>query len=136
MPLLDVSVIICTHNPRRDYFQRVLHGLRTQTLALDRWELLLVDNASDTNLADTWNLTWHPNARHVRENRLGLTHARLTGFRESVGSVIVYIDDDNLAHPDYLRAAKEAIDKDSSLGACAGKVIGEYEVPLPIWLSH
>jgi glycosyltransferase involved in cell wall biosynthesis len=103
---------------------------------LNRWEILLVDNASDTNLADTWDLTWHPKARHVREDRLGLIHARLSGFRASVGSIIIYIDDDNVAHSDYLRIAKKAMDEDHSLGACGGRVIAEFETGPPAWLSQ
>ena len=44
--MLDASVIICAHNPRSDYFARILDGLRNQTLPLHKWELLIVDNAS------------------------------------------------------------------------------------------
>jgi glycosyltransferase involved in cell wall biosynthesis len=134
--MLDVSVIICTHNPRADYLRRVLEGLRSQELALDEWELLLVDNASDTKLSESWDITWHPNARHVREERLGLTYARLAGFRASVGPVLVYIDDDNVPHRDYLRIAKKALDEDRSLGACGGKVIAEFETVPPPWLKQ
>jgi glycosyltransferase involved in cell wall biosynthesis len=45
-----VSVIICTHNPRRDYLQRTLEALRRQTLSKDLWELLVVDNNSQPEL--------------------------------------------------------------------------------------
>ena len=62
-----VSVIICTHNPRPDAFRRVLDSLAAQTLPKAQWELLLVDNASDVRLEPRWPLSWHSNARHVRE---------------------------------------------------------------------
>jgi hypothetical protein len=29
------------------------------SLSKDRWELILVDNASQKTLEDEWNLTWH-----------------------------------------------------------------------------
>ena len=45
-PMVAVSVAICTHNPRRDYLRRALAALEAQTLARDRWELVMVDNAS------------------------------------------------------------------------------------------
>lgn len=98
----DCSVILCTHNPRRDYLIRALGSIMAQTLPMDRWELLLVDNASEERLDSSWDLSWHPNARHVREDELGLTAARLRGIRESEAKVLVYVDDDNVLSPDYI----------------------------------
>jgi glycosyltransferase involved in cell wall biosynthesis len=103
----QVSVIICSLNPRPDYFGRVLESLRAQTLATDQWELLLVDNASDRPLADSWDLSWHPHHRKVREEEQGLTPARLRGIKESEGQLIVFVDDDNLPASDYLERALE-----------------------------
>src|SRR5262245_54996167 len=65
-----VSTILCTHNPRSNYLGRVLEALCAQTLPLNQWELLLVDNASRQPIAPAWNLSWHPHARHVHEDRL------------------------------------------------------------------
>src|SRR5262249_22321676 len=129
-------VIICTHNPRRDYLRRVLDALRNQSLSKDRWELLLVDNASEKALTDEWDLKWHPHARHVREARLGLTFARVCGFRESVGETIVYVDDDNVLDSNYLGYARQALTEDASLGVCGGKVIGEFEKSPPEWFDR
>ena len=80
----DISVVLCTHNPRADYLDRVLVGLRRQTLSFQRWALLLIDNASNEPLANRFDIGWHPNGRHVREDELGLTPARLRGIAESV----------------------------------------------------
>ena len=134
--MIELSVIICTHNPRRDYLRRVLDALRNQSLSKDRWELLLVDNASQKALAEEWDLTWHPHARHVREARLGLTFARVRGFRESIGEIIVYVDDDNVLDSNYLRYAQQVLAEDASLGACGGKVIGEFETSPPEWFGR
>jgi glycosyltransferase involved in cell wall biosynthesis len=78
----NLSVIICTHNPRHDYLRPVLDGLGRQTLPLNQWELLLVDNASKENLAERFDLSWHPHAHQIREHELGLTPARLRGIGE------------------------------------------------------
>ena len=101
----DISVVICTHNPRRDHLSRALEGLARQTLPRDRWELILVDNASDTRVAEACDLTWHARARHVREDQIGLTPARLRGIAEASGELIVFVDDDNVLAPDYLEQA-------------------------------
>ncbi len=103
----QISVIICSLNPRPDYFGRVLESLRAQTLATDQWELLLVDNASDRPLADSWDLSWHPHHLKLREEEQGLTPARLRGIKESEGQLIVFVDDDNLLASDYLERALE-----------------------------
>lgn len=99
------SVVICAHNPRTDYLGRVLDALKGQTLAKEDWELLLIDNASAEPLVDEWDLSWHPFGRHIREEELGLTHARLRGIREARGRLLVFVDDDNVLAQNYLETA-------------------------------
>ena len=36
------SIIICSNNPRPDYLRRTLSALELQTLARERWELLMI----------------------------------------------------------------------------------------------
>jgi glycosyltransferase involved in cell wall biosynthesis len=128
-----ISVIICTHNPRPDFFRETLNALERQTHPRDGWELLLVDNASRTPLAGEWSLAWHPQARHLREERLGLTAARLCGIREARGEVFVFVDDDNLLAPDYL-ATVAAMARDwPMLGVWGGQIKGRFEAPPPAW---
>src|SRR5215471_6911608 len=100
--MTDVSVIIRSHNPRPDYLRRVLDALRNQDLSRDRWELLLVDNASDFCLARSFDISWHPYARHVVETELGGAAALRCGIRESRSDLLVVVDDDNIVNPDYL----------------------------------
>ena len=102
--MFAISVIICSHNPRAPYLRRVLDALRAQTLPAKDWELLLIDNASGEPLAGQFDLAWQPNARHVRENKIGLTPARLRGIAESKGDLLVFVDDDNVLRADYLQA--------------------------------
>src|SRR4030095_1866009 len=100
-----LSVAICTHNPRADYFARTLDGLRAQTLSRNEWELLIVDNASAPPLAP--DLSWHPRGRIVREERAGLTPARTCAIRSTIADLIVFVDDDNVLAPDYLALCLE-----------------------------
>ncbi len=126
--MLDISVIICTHNPRLDYLRRALGALQAQTLARERWELLLVDNASTERLADVVDLNWHPHARHVREEQIGLTPARLRGIKESKGDLLVFVDDDNLLSTDFLETAGTIALEYSYLGVFgAGILEPEFE---------
>jgi len=127
---MQTSVIICTHNPRPEYLRRTLDALRRQTLALSGWELLLVDNASREKLSDTWDLSWHPNSRHVREDELGLTPARLRGIKEARGNTLVFVDDDNLLAPNFLEQVQGVIACNPHLGVFgAGSLEAEFEAP-------
>ena len=73
---ITISVVICSHNPKPAYINRVLEALKSQTLSLSDWELLLVDNASQHPLANQFDLSWHPNGRHILESQLGTVFAR------------------------------------------------------------
>lgn len=104
--MAEISVIICTHNPRKEYFVRTLDALRAQTMAMEDWELLIIDNASDIPLtSDEWSLEWHPKGRHIRESELGLGPARRRGMREAQSDLLVFVDDDNVLAADYLENA-------------------------------
>jgi glycosyltransferase involved in cell wall biosynthesis len=128
-----LSVIICAHNPRQDYIERVLAALRAQTLPVAHWELLLIDNASQHALAERFDLSWHPAARHLDERKLGLTEARLCGVNEAKGEVLVFADDDNVLAPNYLEIANEIAARYAFLGAWGGTMEPEFETTPPAW---
>lgn len=129
----NVSVIICTHNPRRDYLELVLQALKVQTLPIEQWELLLIDNASEQVLSSEVDLSWHPQSRHIREEQLGLTPARLRGIQEATTETLVFVDDDNVLDLDYLEVALQ-ISKDwLMIGAWGGQIRPEFEELPPDW---
>ncbi|MDD5349309.1 MAG: glycosyltransferase [Chthoniobacteraceae bacterium] len=129
----ELSVILCAHNPRADYLRRTLDALQAQSLPRGRWEFLLVDNRSEPPLANAWDLAWHPNGRHLREEELGLTPARLAGIRAARGELLVFVDDDNVLAPDYLENALALAREWPRLGAWGGSCRGEFEEPPPEW---
>lgn len=130
-----LSVIICTYNPRRNYLERVLQCLQSQTLNVTEWELILVDNASAVPLMFNWNLAWHPHGRIVREETLGLTPARLRGFQEAKGEWLLFVDDDNLLDVNYLAQVDQIAQQFSQLGAFGGKSLPEFESSPPGWAT-
>ena len=76
-----------------------------------------------------------PSVRVVREDKLGLTHARVRGFQEAKGEIVVMVDDDNVLKPDYLERAVEILEKNPELGAIGGKALPEFEIEPPEWLK-
>jgi glycosyltransferase involved in cell wall biosynthesis len=132
--MLSLSVVIPTHSPRLELLRRTMAGLRSQTLPLDQWQLLLVDNASHEPLVADW-VAWHPRGRLIREPRLGLTHARLRGLAESNGELLVWVDDDNVLAPDYLERMLRAFVQHPELGAAGGVSEACVLGPVPSWFK-
>ncbi len=128
-----ISVAICTYNPRPDYLSRVLNALRAQKLPPSEWELLIIDNASTTPVADRVDLGWHPLARVIVEPELGVAHARIRAMREFGGDLLIFFDDDNVMAEDYLQRCAELFAERPDLGAISGCLMPEYEVPPPAW---
>lgn len=128
-----LSVILCTHNPRADYLARCLEALRLQTLSLNAWEFVVIDNRSDEPVADRVDLSWHPVANIVREETPGLTAARLRGIRESRRDLLVFVDDDNVLDRDFLEVAQCTMDSRPFLGSWSGQCRPEFEQQPPEW---
>ena len=157
---MKISAIVCTHNPRPHYLRRVLGALNNQTLDKGQWELLLIDNASTAPLRGrmrheaegvrhtaigeglggedqaTFDVSWHPCGRIIREDKVGLTHARLRGIDEAKGELVVFIDDDNVLAPDYFERCVDIAGTWPKLGVWGGSVAGEFEVPPPEWIKR
>lgn len=129
-----ISLIICAHNPRKDYLCRTLHALQGQSLPKDQWELLLIDNASIETLQGNWDLSWHPHSRHLLERELGLTPARLRGIREAKGEILVFVDDDNILPENYLQFVVGISKEYPFLGAWGGGCEPEFEMSPPDWI--
>lgn len=130
---LKISVIICTHNPRSDYFDRTLDALRAQSLPGNQWEMLVVDNASKEPVQGCFDFSWHPNVRSVREEKLGLTPARLRGIAESGGDLLVFVDDDNVLDADYLEKALHVAVERPFLGSWSGQCRPGFEQQPDEW---
>jgi glycosyltransferase involved in cell wall biosynthesis len=130
---VKASVIICTRNPRPDFLAQVFAALKRQTLPASAWELLVVDNASSTPLPPRLDLSWHPSPRIVREETLGLTHARLRGIAETTGDVLVFVDDDNVLDAHYVEQALAIAEKDPRIGSWGGNMHAQFEQPPPEW---
>ena len=137
-PTPALTVIVCTHNPRADCIGETLDSLRNLAAPVDgsAWELIVVDNASREPLEGRLDLSWHPDARVVREDRLGLSHARVRSFREARGEILLYVDDDNILGTQYLLEVIAAFAANPQLGAVGGRVLPRYEVDPPAWFHE
>ncbi|MFA5058246.1 MAG: glycosyltransferase [Opitutaceae bacterium] len=134
---MELSVIIPAHNPDAGRLRRTLQGLQAQTLPADRWETVIVDNASTPAIVAV-GLTdiSPPNLRIVAETQLGLTWARQRGFLEAQGKILVLVDDDNVLAADYLEQVLALFATHPRVGALGGKSLPEFPGPAPTWTEE
>jgi glycosyltransferase involved in cell wall biosynthesis len=135
-PLMNVSVIVCTYNPDAGRLAQSINGLRRQTLAMENWELIIVDNNSDNKALATIDLSWHPWAYIMLEPRQGLTYSRIGGFKKATGEIIVMVDDDNVLDKDYLQEMINIFSRYPKLGAAGGKSLPLFTVTPPAWIKE
>jgi glycosyltransferase involved in cell wall biosynthesis len=127
MPL--VSVVIRAHNPRPTYLGRALDSLRMQTLPTSQWDFLLIDNAPTSALSSARDISWHPNGRRILEKEIGVS-SRRRAIKEAASDLIVFVDDDNVLDPGYLRRVVEIKADWPFLGVWgSGSIVPDFEAP-------
>jgi glycosyltransferase involved in cell wall biosynthesis len=94
--------------------------------------LLLIDNASNNGICESLDFSWHPKHRLVREDRLGLTWARLRAISETCSEILLFLDDDNLIDECYAENLLNLAGDYSKVGCFgAGRIVPEFEVDPP-----
>lgn len=131
-----LTVAICTHN-RADYLDKALHSLAGQTAPASRYEVLVIDNASTDRTPDVVRAWQQRDAaiRCVREERLGLSHARNRALDEARATRIAYLDDDAIAAPEWVERLLQAFETNRPTPAAVGGPVRPiWEAERPDWL--
>ena len=134
---MDATVVVPTHN-RATLLRGALESLARQTLARERFEVVVVDNASGDDTAEVAVRALAAGAlegRCVREEALGLNHARNRGIAEARGGIIAFLDDDARAGPGWLEALLDAL-SGAEADAAGGRIDLEWESPAPAWIHR
>lgn len=126
------SVCICTYNGA-GRICAVLDALAAQPSPADLWELLVIDNASTdgtgTLAARRINDLLGGHGRVVHESRPGLSFARARAAAEACGSILCFLDDDNIPAPTFVACAIDAFKRRPKAGVIGGRVLPRWEVP-------
>jgi glycosyltransferase involved in cell wall biosynthesis len=130
---MNLSVVICTHNPKPEIFSKVVSSLKDQSLEYHQWELIVIDNQSATPVSEWVDISWHPSSQIIIEPTLGLSNARLSGVRAANTNIIVFVDDDNILNEDYIQESLKFHNQHPEVGCFGGKSIPEFETPPPQW---
>jgi len=133
-----ISIIIPTFN-RCKYLQKTLESVVVQNIDDDLYEILVINNNStdhtqkviDKYIRDYKNLA----IRYIFEPISGLLSGRHRGVKESQGEILVFIDDDIIADPNWLISIKKTFEN-NSINIVGGKNLPNYEIEPPDWLEY
>jgi GT2 family glycosyltransferase len=134
---IRASVIVCTLD-RGPEIAWTVDSLVAQDVPAGSYEILLVDNASrpeNAALLREQAVAHEGLVRYVREDDLGLSVARSRGLRESRGEFVLFVDDDAIAKPGWLRAYFDAFASSPGSGAFGGPISLRFEHPPPPWFD-
>jgi GT2 family glycosyltransferase len=128
--MTEASVVICAHTlDRWDELNCAVGSVRAQTLAA-REILVVVDNNEalrELAAREIAGVTVLANAKEP-----GLSGGRMTGAEHATAPVIVFLDDDAVADPQWLEELLEAYRDPAALGA-GGPVEPLWGSPRPSW---
>jgi len=100
-----VSIVVPTRN-RRNFLRQAMRSAHTQTFR--DIELLVVDEASSDGTAEMMAAEF-PAVRLIRNGQpRGPGGARNTGVAAADGDWILFLDDDDLLHPEHVAALVKA----------------------------
>lgn len=133
---LDISICVCTFR-RPEGLERCLASIAALTgLEGHRIEVVVVDNDATGSARDSFErcrqvMPWA--CRYVVEPRSGVGHARTRCLQESSGEWVAFLDDDEWAEPQWLKALlREA--KRSSADGVFGPALASFGSGRPRWL--
>src|SRR5215210_37290 len=121
--MLDVTFLIAAYN-RRDVLLGTLAQLRHCGLPVERFEVILVDNASTDGTADAVARAF-PEVILIRERMNRGACAKNTGLPLARGRYVVFLDDDSYPLPGSTARMIRHFEADPSLGAAV------FDIQLP-----
>jgi glycosyltransferase involved in cell wall biosynthesis len=110
------SLIVCTHNPDLILFEEVIINLfAIVSNSKVPVEIVIVDNNSSIPLEKNFvSADWKfdiSQLKIVREERPGLTFARIAGYQSARYDWMIFVDDDNLPGIEYVNELEKLTDQ-------------------------
>jgi glycosyltransferase involved in cell wall biosynthesis len=133
-----VSVVVCCYNSS-DVIAYTMKALRDQDVPRDiNYEVILVDNnCTDPTVKfakSIWGDYFYP-LRIVKEKKPGLIHARKTGVLQSRYDILLFVDDDNILNPDWVRKLYHLFNRMPKVVAIGGNNKPLFQGMKPNWFD-
>ena len=122
-----VSVITPTRN-RAETLERCIDSVLAQ--AHTEFELVVIDDGSEDGTPEVLARYGDPRVRSFRIDHAGVCAARNRGLERATGSVIAYLDDDNVMDPLWLMAVANTFDRHPEISLLYGaRLIDNWRPP-------
>lgn len=134
---MKASIIIATYM-RAPSLRDTLACVTQQDLEPEEYEIVVVDNSLSPSTevrkaAEAYSKQFR-NLRYLHFAPNGATSARHFGVKAARGECLVFIDDDVLCEPGWLRQLLQPF-SDARVGLVFGKTVLRYEVEPPAWAA-
>lgn len=135
--MIDFSIVVCTHN-RASMLADCIESLLNQTVNKNRFEIIIVDNNSTDNTEAIVRefAKNNSNITYLQEKITGYSAPRNCGWKNASGKIIAYIDDDEIAAPDWLESIEKAFQISEKPDIVGGIYLGQYDVTPPDWFTE
>ncbi len=112
---------------RADRLARLIGALEQQDHPVDRFEVVIVDDASTDHTSEVLESARRRGAVDLRPLRMerngGPAPARNRGWRSAAAPVIAFVDDDCTPGPSWVGAMARAFDRNDRLGVAQGRTV-------------
>ena len=139
MDNMGISVIICCYNSALRLPETIKHIATQKCSENINLEVIVVDNASKDNTGlvakEEWNKynTGSIDFKVVNQPIPGLSNARIKGVECSSHDLLLFCDDDNWLHQNYILIAIEVMKNNHNIGALGGQGIAVSDILFPEW---
>ena len=127
-PLVSVIVPTFRDNNR---LAKLIDALEKQTFDKENYEVIIVYNDSDDDIADSFASALPSNFMILTEPKPGSYAARNTGIRYSKGLITGFTDSDCLPAKDWIEVAANFLLANTEYSRLAGNVILSYREKIP-----
>lgn len=121
MSTVEVSVIVLNYNGRQ-WLKPCLDALATQRGA-PAFEMIVVDNASADGSADHVRAQFPDVRVHEAGGNLGFSAGNNAGARLARGRLLVFLNNDTVAAPDWLERLTGALDARPEFGFATSRIV-------------
>lgn len=135
--MISLSVAICTYN-REDYLEECLTSLASQEGVSDKFDVIVVDNASTdaTKKIIQDKCDNDTRFRYIYEPIQGLARARNTALAATQAPIIAYTDDDAVVPTNWVQKYISAFESQSlQVAVIGGEIDAIFEDERPSWLT-
>jgi glucosyl-dolichyl phosphate glucuronosyltransferase len=133
---MKLTAAICTYN-REKYLPQIFESIRKQTLSVDQFEVVLINNNSPGNTEELCGVFKSNNPtiafHYFEEFQQGLSYARNRAIDEAKGDLITFLDDDAFIEPNYFEVLVREFSGNKNINALGGKILLHYEDGMPSW---